>query len=149
MDENDTHYYKEQIKLFEHNSDDMNTLLKQQLCLMKSSLGAVNSTLIDVEYNENLLKMGISNITRYMNNLRSETTANVNIVSAKIKVEGHTLKVTSAMNAEQRNLDLLIDSVVHAQKGVLQPQIISPTTLMESLMRSAPAFPKDTTLPFP
>jgi hypothetical protein len=53
------------------------------------------------------------------------------------------------MNAVQRNFDLLIDSVVHAQKGMLQPQVISPTTLMESLMRSAQAFPKDTTLPFP
>jgi hypothetical protein len=49
----------------------------------------------------------------------------------------------------KRNLDLLIDSVVHAQKWMLQPQIISPTTLMESLMRSAPAFPKGTNLPFP
>jgi hypothetical protein len=52
------------------------------------------------------------------------------------------------MNAVQRNMDLLIDSVVQAQKGMLQPKIISPTTLMESLM-SAPAFPKYTILPFP
>jgi hypothetical protein len=53
------------------------------------------------------------------------------------------------MNAIQRNMDFFIDSVVYAQKGMLLPQINSPTTLMESLMRSAPAFPKDTTLPFP
>jgi hypothetical protein len=84
-----------------------------------------------------------------MDTLRSETTTSLNLVSAKIEVEGHLLKVTNALNAVQRNLDLLIDSVVHAQKGMLQPQVISPATLMESLMRSAPAFPKDTTLPFP
>jgi hypothetical protein len=83
-----------------------------------------------------------------MNTLWSETTANINLVVAKIEIEGHILKVTNAMKAVQRNLDLLIDSVVHAKKGML-PHIISPTTLMESLMRSAPAFPKDTTLPFP
>jgi hypothetical protein len=141
------HVYNEQIKLFEQNSGDTNTLLKEQLSVMKSSFGAVNSTLIDVEYNENLLKVEISNITRYMDTLRSETTASFNMESAMIEVEGHILKVTSAMNAVQRNLDLFTDSVVHAQKGMLQPQIISPTTLMESLMRSA--FPKDTTLPFP
>jgi hypothetical protein len=149
MDEDDARYYNEQIKLFEQNSGDTNSLLKEQLSVMKSSLGAVNSTLVDVEYNENLMKVGISNITRYMDTLRSETSASFNMVSAKIEIEGHILKVTSAMNAVQRNLDLLIDSVVHAQKGMLQPQVISPTTLMESLMRSAQAFPKDTTLPFP
>ena len=45
------------------------------------------------------------------------------------------MRVTTAMNALQRNLDLLIDSVIHAQKGVLQPYIISPAILMESLMK--------------
>jgi hypothetical protein len=92
MDDDDAVYYNEQIKLFEQNSEDTNTLLKQQLSVMKSSLGAVNSTLVDVEYNENLLRVGISNITRYMDTLRSETTASLNLVSAKIKVEGHILK---------------------------------------------------------
>jgi hypothetical protein len=149
MDEDDAHYYTEQIKRFEQNSEDTTTPLKQQMSVMKASLGAVNGTLMDVGYNENLLKVGISNITRYMGTLKSEISANLNLVSAKIEVEGHILKVTSAMDAVQRNLDLLIDSVIHAQKGMLQPQVISPTTLMESLMRSAPNFPKDTTLPFP
>jgi hypothetical protein len=131
------------------NSEDVTTLLKQQPYIVKSLLGAVNNNLMDVEYNENLLKEGISKVTEYMNTLRSETSANINLVSTKIEVEGHILRVTSAMNNLQRNRDLLISSVVHAQKGMLQPQIISPTTLMESLMRSAPAFPKDTPLPFP
>jgi hypothetical protein len=84
-----------------------------------------------------------------MGTLRSETNANMNLVNTKIEVERHILKVTSAMNALQLKLDLLIDSVMHAQKGMLQPQVISPATLMESLMKSAPAFPKDTSLPLP
>ena len=149
MDEEDARYYNEQIKLFEQNSEDVNSLLKQQLSVVKSSLGAVNNTLVDVAYNENLLKEGVRKVTEYMNILKSETNANVNLVSAKIEVEGHIMRVNSAMNALQRNLDMLIDSVIHAQKGVLQPQIISPAILMESLIKSAVAFPKDTTLPFP
>jgi hypothetical protein len=44
MDEDDAKYYNEQIKLFEQNSEDMNTLLKQQLSVVRSSLGAVNNT---------------------------------------------------------------------------------------------------------
>ena len=67
MDEDDSNYYNEQIKLFEQNSEDTNTLLNQQLSVVRSSLGAVNSTLTDVEYNENLLKEGINRITKCMN----------------------------------------------------------------------------------
>ena len=58
MDDDDAKFYNEQIKLYEQNSEDMDTLLKQQLSVVKSSLGAVNNTLTDVEYNESLLKEG-------------------------------------------------------------------------------------------
>jgi len=149
MDDDDAKYYNDQIKLFEQNSEDMNTLLRQQLSVVKSSLGAVNNTLTDVEYNENLLKEGISRVTKYMDTLRLEINEKMNLFSMKIEVEGHILRVNNAINVLQRNLDLLIDSVINAQKGVLQPQMISPITLMEALIKSVSAFPKDTTLPFP
>jgi len=148
MDDDDVKYYNEQVKLFEQNSEDINTLLKQQLSVVRSSLGAVNNTLADVEYNENLLKEGVSNVTVYMNTLKLETNEKMNLFSAKIEIEGQIVRVNNAMSTLQRNLDLLIDSVINAQKVVL-PQIISPVTLMEALIKSVSAFPKDTALPFP
>jgi hypothetical protein len=84
-----------------------------------------------------------------MDMLGKETNEKVNIISMKIKVEEHILRVNNAINALQRNVDRLIDSVMNAQKGVIQPQIVSPTTLMEVLIKSVYAFPKDTTLPSP
>jgi dethiobiotin synthetase len=50
----------------------MNTSLKQQLYVVRSSLGAVNHTLTDVEYNETLFKEGINRVTKNMNTLKSE-----------------------------------------------------------------------------
>jgi len=149
MDEDDAKYYNEQIILFEQNSGDTNTLLKQQLSVVRSSLGAVNKTLTDVEYNENLLKEGINRITKYMNNLKAETNEKISFFSAKIEVEGHILRVNNVMQTLQLNLDLLIVSVIQAQKGVLQPPIISPVSLMDNLIKSVSAFPKDTALPIP
>lgn len=72
----------------------------------------------------------------------------MNVIGAKVEVEGYILRVNTAMNALQCNLDLLIDSVINAQKEAL-PQVISPVTLMEVLIKSIPAFPKHTVLPFP
>ena len=148
-DDDDAKYYKEQIKLFEQNSEDINTLLKQQRSVVRSSLGAVNNTLADVECNENLLKEGVSQVNKYMNTLKLDTNEKMNLFSAKIEIEGHIVRVNNAMSTLQHNLDLLIDSVINAQKGVLQPQIISPVTLKEALINSVSAFPKDTALPFP
>ena len=149
MDDDDAKYYNDQIKLFKQTSEDMNTLLRQQLSVVKSSLGAVNNTLTDVECNENLLKEGKSRVTKYMDTIRSVTNEKMNLFSMKIEVEGHLLRVNNAINVLERNLDLLIDSVMNAQKGVLQPQIISPITMMEALIKSVSAFPNDTNLPFP
>jgi hypothetical protein len=44
----------------------------------------------------------------------------MNLFSAEIEIEGHIVRVDNAMNALQDNLDLLIGSVINAQKGVLQ-----------------------------
>jgi len=100
-------------------------------------------------HNEDILKEGVRKVTDYMNTLKSETNANLNLISTKIEVEGHISKVSHAMNASQRNLGLLVDGVINAHTGVLQPQIVSPAALMGSLIKSSQAFPKDTTLTFP
>ena len=93
---------------------------------MKSSLGAVNNTLIDMAHNEDVLKEGVRKVTDCMNTLKSETNANLNLISTKIEVEGHISKVSHAMNALQCNLELLVESVINAHMGVLQTQIVSP-----------------------
>ena len=127
----------------------MNTSLKQQLSVVRSSLGVVNNTSADVEYNESLLKEGINSVTKFTNTLQSETNEKINLFSAKIEIEGHILRANNAMNMLQCNLDFLIDSVINAQKAVLRTQVISPVTLMEVLIKNVCAVSKDTTLPFP
>ena len=76
-----------------------------------------------------------------MNTLKSQTNEKINLFSTKIEIEGHILRANNATNTLQRNLDLLIESVINAQKWVLQPQVISPVTLMEALIKSFSAFP--------
>jgi hypothetical protein len=56
LDENDAEYFDENIRHFESNSEDTNELLKQQFYVIKSTLGALNITLADVEHNDMLIK---------------------------------------------------------------------------------------------
>jgi hypothetical protein len=69
--------------------------------------------------------------------------------SVQVKIICHVLRVSNAMQTLQRELNLLTDGSGNAQKGVLQPHIISPQSLMGALMRTVRALPKDVMFPFP
>jgi hypothetical protein len=118
----DADYYNEQIKHFEENTDDMINLMKQQLSIVRASLGTFNENISDMEYNSQIIKNGLLNLKSYMEKVTSKTESRLNILDIKITAEGHIAQVNKALNAMQRNLDLMIESVINAQKGVPQPQ---------------------------
>jgi hypothetical protein len=119
----DADYYNEQIKHFEENTEDKTNLLKQQLSIIKASLGTFNDTISDMEYNGKIVKEGLSNLKSYMERVTSETEFQLKVLKVKVTTEGHIAQVSNALDAMQRNLDLMIESILNAQKGVLQPQI--------------------------
>jgi hypothetical protein len=66
MDNDDAKYYNEQIKHFEENSEDITKLLKQQLIVVKSTLGAINNTLTDMEYNQKKVENGLTQVKNFL-----------------------------------------------------------------------------------
>jgi hypothetical protein len=50
---------------------------------------------------------------RFIENTESQ----LNLLEIKITAEGHIAQVNNALSAIQRNLDLMIESVINAQKG--------------------------------
>ena len=133
LDENDADYYDEQICNFERNSEDTTDLLKQQVYIIKSTLGALNDTLADMEHNDKLVRKGLSDIQTYLDTLSSEIARKLHIFEAKFMIEKHITQVNNALTILQRNTDLVLDSVLHAQSGNIQPQIVPPKLLLESL----------------
>jgi hypothetical protein len=59
MDDDNAQYCNKQIKHFEQSSESMTDLLKQQLYVVKSSLGAINDSLSGIVYNEAKRKEGL------------------------------------------------------------------------------------------
>ena len=148
-DENDADYYDEQIRNFERNSEDTTNLLKQQLYVIKSTLGALNDTLADMEHNDKLVRKGLSDIQTYLDTLSVETARKLDIFEVKFMIEKYITQVNNALTVLQRNIDLVLDSVLHSQSGSIQPQIVPPKLLLESLKEGQSFFPEDTILPFP
>jgi hypothetical protein len=148
LDSDDADFYNEQIKHFEENSEDVTSLMKQQLSIVKATLGTFNETISDMEYNNQVINNGLNNLKSYMEKFTSNTELRMNILEIKITVEGHIARINNSLNAMQRNLDLLIESVINAHKGVIQPQLIAPSLIMEALKGSVSSFPKETMAPF-
>jgi hypothetical protein len=132
----DADYYNEQIRHFEENSEDMTSLMKQQLSIVKASLGTFNETVSDLEHNSNVMRNGLIDLKSYMEKFISNDESLLNLLDIKITVECHIAKVNNALNAMQGNLDLMIESVIKAQRGTLQPQIVSQNLIIETLRKS-------------
>jgi hypothetical protein len=142
LDSDDADYYNEQINNFEEETEYMTNIMNQQLSIIKASLEAVNSTISDMEYNNHVIKVGLSSLKSYMEKFSSEMETQLNIWNVKVTVEGHIARANSAFNAVQRNLELMTESILNVQKGILQPQIVSPNLLMEALRKSVSAISK-------
>lgn len=147
LDENDADY-DEQIRKFEENSDDMTDLLKQQVSVIKTTLGTFSNTLIDIQRNDKLVQKGLLDIKTYLDTLAAETARTLSMFEAKFMIERHITQVNNALTTLQRNIDVVLDSV-HAQSGIVQPQIVPPGLLLDSLKGGQSFFPPDTILPFP
>jgi hypothetical protein len=135
LDADDAEYYNAQIKHFEEETEDMTSMLKQQLSdsLVKASVGKVNSTISDMEYNNQVIQEGLSKAKCYIKKFSTDTETKLNLLDVKITVEGHIARVNHAMEAIHRNLNLMTETVLNAQKGILQPQIVTPRVLIETL----------------
>ena len=124
LDGDDAQYYNEQIEHFERNSSSLTHLLKQQLTIVQSTLGTANDTLSDVSYNEKKMRNGLLQLQRYVNDMGEQYGNVTNLLSVKITLESHIARVLDGMNALQCHLDIIRDSLVDAQRGILHPQSI-------------------------
>jgi len=63
-------------------------------------------------------------------------------------IEIYINQVNNALTLLHRNIDLLLDSVLHTQAGKVQRQLVPPKLLLESSREGQASFPRDPILPF-
>ncbi len=123
-------------------------LLKEQVYIIKTTSGALNIPLMDITHNDKVVKQRLVEIQVYLDSLSTETTKRFTLMEVKFMIQKYITLVNNALALLQRNVDLLLDSVLHAQAGKVKPQLVPPKLLLTSLRESQASFPRNTILPF-
>ena len=66
-----------------------------------------------------------------------------------LTINEQTMQLNRDIDECRRDYEILIDPVVNAQKGVLQPQLITPAQILEQVKISQADIPSDVSLPIP
>jgi len=67
----------------------------------------------------------------------------------KLTVNEHSMQLNRAIDECRREYEIIIDAIMNTQKGVLQPQIITPAQIMNLMKASQADMPPEMSLPLP
>jgi hypothetical protein len=77
----------------------------------------MNNTLTDLEYNQEKVTKGLTQIKGYVEAATAENREELNMIAAKVMVESHIARVREAIGTLQRNLDILLQSITSAERN--------------------------------
>jgi hypothetical protein len=130
------------IKSMEKDHKEFLRIASEQLLVLKSTIVTMNTTSKEIIVNERKIKEVLENLAR-----------DVKLQDRKLKYEIDTSFVLNELIKQiergieecQHTFDLLIDVYLHAQDGILQPQIITIQKIREVLTQQA--MPESTMFP--
>jgi len=96
-------------------------LSKEQIVVLKRTLKAVNRTLNDVSHNEEILVKGLSEIKKHIIEEDGQLNKVLGYTSMLITLREHAVQLDGAFEELQEQYSVLLQAVLHAQRGILQP----------------------------
>lgn len=147
LDENDANYYQEKINQVEQEQLNMLKVAREQMTVVRSTLQTINSTFYKVALNEQKLKESLKEIVDHVNNETLVMQAVLRQTSLEVIINRHFIELESCIVQVREHYKILIDAVLNAQRGILQPEVMSPGRVIRAFQRSRSNFPKDLTIP--
>ncbi|XP_068081928.1 uncharacterized protein [Anabrus simplex] len=147
LDSQDAAYYQSHIKDLESENLSMLKIAKEQMIVVKSTLQSMNSSLYDVAKNEKELSDNIATIRGYLKDETEQIESAFRRTEIEIAVNRHLIDTQGFLAQLKDHYEILLNGIMLAQKGVLQPQIISPSDIIRSFSKAQNNFPPGMTLP--
>ena len=134
LTQSDADGYNEHISTLEKEQKDFLHISKEQMTVIKSTIGSVNLTIQRINDNEQVLKNSMSkllNATSEKISAIEEEINNVLMINEQIKI------VERGLEESQHSFELLLDAFIHAEQGTPQPQLKTAEKI-KNIVRSQP-----------
>ena len=131
----DAQYYTEKISELEQDQRDFLRISKDQMLVIKSAITSFNSTIRNVQRNEKVLKEGLLKLTSHVNDL---TVTLYDETQALAMISEHVIQIGRVMDECREVFELIINALIHAQDGVIQPQIITAGQIKNAMKDEQP-----------
>jgi hypothetical protein len=149
LDNEDANYYSDKINSLEKEQLQFLRLSKEQITVVKSTLRSLNSTLLAVSDNEKILSKGLEDMGKLIIKQDGEVKRMFTAPSMMLNVNEHSMQLNRTIDECRREYEILIDAIMNSQKGVLQPQIITPAQIMKHMKAGQADMPPELSLPLP
>jgi hypothetical protein len=115
----------------------------------KSTLKSHNKTLNDVTNNDPILEKGLQDIKNFVNEENGEIKRKYKYTLTLVTLNDHAIQLQRALEEVKDEYDIIINSCVNAKSGIIKPQVLSPSHMIEILKSSQESFPHDLQVPVP
>lgn len=145
LDAQDADYYNNAINNISVDEKQINSLLKDQIHVVKTTIENFNSTITNLEKNNNIIEANFKKIENFTN---FETRSYFNL-NAKQNTEEHMSFLSLLTNELDNEYSTLINAILFIKSNILHPSIMSPHQFLNELSKISSYLPVLTSFALP
>ncbi|CAG9105924.1 unnamed protein product, partial [Plutella xylostella] len=129
LDADDARKYDDAIAACQSNEQNLFSLMKENIHIVKSSINNFNETIFKLNVNEQKLNGRLSMMQYILSNISRNNNDLINIA----RLQGFNNLIESSLLTISNMLDNILNSVLFAKANILHPSILSPSKLLIEL----------------
>ncbi|XP_072375875.1 uncharacterized protein [Diabrotica undecimpunctata] len=145
LDHNDAEYYDAAINKVESNDKHLITLLKDQIQIVQTTISNFNSSITNVERNNNIFDKNFRTIQK----LTQDNSKNIFQLNLKQVIDEHLSLITLLISEVNNEYSNIINAILFSKTNQLHPIILSPQQYLLELTKTLPQIPPSTAYPLP
>ena len=145
LTQSDAKKYTEHIKTLEDEQQSFLQITQEQMVVLKSAITSFSITMQKVRRNERLLNENLQRLSKLVVDEINQMHTQIDSV---MMINENIQQIERGISECQHTFEILVDAFLHAQEGVIQPQLITVTKVKGIMKRESlpdgldfPSFP--------
>jgi hypothetical protein len=147
LDSDSEAFYNQKISQLEQEQLEWLKLMRKQTIVVRSTLKSVNQTLHGVSTNELALTKELHRILHFINVGNNKIENRYAFTSLFLALNGHAMRIRQAIEEVKDVYNMIIQVCLHWRNGIVQPQVLPPSRLIQILKISQDSFPRGLEVP--